>query len=398
MTDTPLAWDVEVRTRTFIRHTPLGPDWTAVTDRLRSPPDLPTPVIITIGALTLWTLLASIDAQETRAARQVQLRLTEQESGTRVLLQAISPVDDQIVWVSGHGGTFVRTTDGGLNWSARVVPGADTLQFRDVEAFDARTAYLLSSGSGSLSRIYRTDDGGDKWSLQFLNEHPEGFLDCMAFWDSRRGVVYGDAIEGELFVLRTEDGGASWVRVPEGGLPPAQEGEGGFAASGSCVTTGSGGRAWIATGNGARARVLRTEDEGRTWESIPVAVAGGPAAGLTTIDVLDDVRGIALGGILGQDTTRIDNVTLSSDGGRTWTLGGRPDMAGPVYGSSWVPGADTPTVLAVGPAGADYSLDGGVTWRAAARVTYWAVAFVSPSAGWAVGPGGRITRFAFVYE
>ena len=186
--------------------------------------------------------------------------------------------------------------------------------------------------------------------------------------------------------------------MPEGGLPPAQEGEGGFAASGSCVTTGSGGRAWIATGNGARARVLRTEDEGRTWESIPVAVAGGPAAGLTTIDVLDDVRGFALGGILGQDTTRIDNVTLSSDGGRTWTLGGRPDMAGPVYGSSWVPGADTPTVLAVGPAGADYSLDGGVTWRAAARVTYWAVAFASPSAGWAVGPGGRITRFAFVDE
>jgi photosystem II stability/assembly factor-like uncharacterized protein len=79
---------------------------------------------------------------------------------------------------------------------------------------------------------------------------------------------------------------------------------------------------WIATGNCARARVLRTEDEGRTWESIPVAVAGGPAAGLTTIDVLDDVPGIALGGILGQDTTRIDNVTLSSDGGRTWTYGG----------------------------------------------------------------------------
>ena len=394
-----------------------------MTDRFRSLPDLSTLVIIAIGALTLWTFSGSIDAkeisaressakgssakkiaaeeipaEEVPAERQVRLRLTEQESGTRVLLQAISPVDDQVVWVSGHGGTFLRTTDGGLNWLARVMPGADTLQFRDVDAFDARTAYLMSSGPGSLSRIYRTDDGGDTWNLQFLNEHPDGFLDCMAFWDSRRGVAYGDAIEGELFVLRTEDGGASWVRVPESGLPPAQEGEGGFAASGSCVATGSGGRAWIATGNGARARVLRTEDEGRTWQSIPVAVASGPGAGLTTISVLDDVRGIALGGILGQDTSRVDNVTLSSDGGRTWTLGGRPDMAGPVYGSSWVPGADTPTVLAVGPAGADYSLDGGLTWRAAARVTYWAVAFVSPAAGWAVGPGGRITRLAFTDE
>ena len=71
-------------------------------------------------------------------------------------------------------------------------------------------------------------------------------------------------------------------------------------------------------------------------------------------------------------------------------------MVGPVYGSSWVPGAETPTAFAVGPAGADYSLDGGLTWRAAARVPYWAVSFVSPSAGWAVGPGGRITHLAFL--
>ena len=367
-----------------------------MTDRFRPLSHLPILAIITAGALILWKIPSSIHGREAPAARQVQLRLIEQDSGTRALLQAISPVDDQVVWVSGHGGTFLRTTDGGLNWSARGGPGGDTLQFRDVDAFDARTAYLMSAGPGPLSRIYRTDDGGETWNLQFLNQHPDGFLDCMAFWDSRRGIAYGDAIEGELFVLRTEDGSASWVRAPEGGLPPAQEGEGGFAASGSCVTTGSGGGAWIVTGNGERARVLRTEDEGRTWQSIPVPVAGGPAAGLTTIDVLDNGRGIALGGILGQDTVRVDNVTLSSDGGRTWTLGGRPNMAGPVYGSSWVPGADTPTAFAVGPAGADYSLDGGLTWRAAARVTYWAVSFVSPRAGWAVGPGGRITRFAFL--
>ena len=369
-----------------------------MTDQLRSLPCLPALVIITVGTLVSWRTPASIDGGSTPAVGQVQLRLTEQESGTRVLLQAISAVDDQVVWVSGHDGTFLRTTDGGLNWSARVVAGADTLQFRDVDAFDARTAYLMSSGPGPLSRIYRTDDGGDTWKLQFLNEHPDGFLDCMAFWDSKRGIAYGDAIDGGLFVLRTDDGGASWVHVPEGGLPPAQEGEGGFAASGTCVTTGRGGRAWIATGNGERARVLRTEDEGRTWQSVLVPVAGGPAAGLTTIAMLDDLRGIALGGILGQDSVRVDNVILTLDGGRTWTLGGRPNMAGPVYGSSWVPGADTPTALAVGPAGMDYSLDGGLTWRAAARVTHWAVSFVSPSAGWAVGPGGRITHLALLDE
>ena len=355
-------------------------------------------VISTAGPLSGSPSPGPPTAQPSSSANQALLRRSEQESGTGVLLQAISPVDDRVVWVSGHMGTFLTTTDGGLNWSARVGPGADTLEFRDVDAFDARTAYLMSSGPGRLSRIYRTDDGGGAWTLQFMNEHPEGFLDCMAFWDSERGLAYGDAIEGGLFVLRTEDGGATWLRVPPGVLPPAHVGEGGFAASGSCVTTGGGGRAWIATGNGERARVLRTEDEGRTWQSISAPVVGGPAAGLTTIDMLDEGRGIASGGILGQDTLRVDNVTLTSDGGLTWTVGGRPAMAGPVYGSSWVPDADTPTVFAVGPAGADYSLDGGLTWRSATDVPYWSVSFVSSGAGWAVGPNGRIVRLAFVDE
>ena len=39
------------------------------------------------------------------------------------------------------------------------MPGAEGLDFRDVDAFDAETAYPLSIGEGEKSRIYKTADG-----------------------------------------------------------------------------------------------------------------------------------------------------------------------------------------------------------------------------------------------
>ena len=188
-------------------------------------------------------------------ARLEYLQITTQETGVRSLFQAISPVSENVVWISGHRGTYGRTTDGGATWEISVMPGAGELQFRDVDAFDARTAYLLSAGAGRLSRIYRTDDAGATWTLQLQNEDPEGFFDCMAFWDRDHGIAYGDEVDGELSIFRTEDGGSHWLRVT--GLP-ALDGEGGFAASGTCALTRPGGLGWIAAGNAAQARAMVT--------------------------------------------------------------------------------------------------------------------------------------------
>ena len=96
----------------------------------------------------------------------------EQLSGTAVLLQAVSVVDSNVVWVSGHASSWARTTDGGRSWNSGVVPGADTLEFLDVHAASAGSAWLLSAGPGDLSRIYRTDDGGGRWTLQWTNAEP----------------------------------------------------------------------------------------------------------------------------------------------------------------------------------------------------------------------------------
>jgi photosystem II stability/assembly factor-like uncharacterized protein len=321
--------------------------------------------------------------------------LEPQTSGTTALLQAVSVVDARTAWVSGHAGTWARTLDGGATWTTGGVTGADSLQFRDVHAASADVAWLMSAGTGEQSRIYRTSDGGRTWTMQYRASEPDAFLDCFAFWDGRRGLAFGDAVRGALFVLLTDDGGATWSRVPPERLPPALPGEGSFAASGTCVATQGSDRAWIGTGNASRARVLRTEDGGRSWSIADAPVVGGEAAGFAAIAFRDERHGVALGGEIGKPQGRGDYVAVTGDGGRSWAAGGRPLFAGAVYGAAFAPGVGATTIVAVGPGGANFSLDDGASWAPLDTLAYWSVGFGAAGAGWMVGPRGRIVKVRF---
>src|SRR5262249_37670572 len=149
-------------------------------------------------------------------------RWEPQTSGVRGRLRGVSAVSATVAWASGAGGTVLRTTDAGKTWTKLTVPGADKLDFRDVDAVDAQTAWVLSIGKGASSRIYKTTDGGAHWTGQFLNSDPEVFLDAMAFADPNHGVAIGDSFGGHLYILTTGNGGESWTRVPTEGaqLPP----------------------------------------------------------------------------------------------------------------------------------------------------------------------------------
>jgi len=209
---------------------------------------------------------ASLSAQQLSPIKQPTL--TTQNSGTSNGLIAVSPVNPQVVWASGRAGTFTATTDGGQTWKAGVVPGAETLQFRDVQGFSAKVAYLMSigtSGDPGDFRIYRTEDGGATWTLQFQNQLPGAFYDCFAFWTPRRGIAQSDSVNGVFPTLRTTDG-TTWQDI-SGNMPPALPEEGSFAASGTCVATQGGQNAWVATGASSIARILATRDGGDTWNA-----------------------------------------------------------------------------------------------------------------------------------
>ena len=233
--------------------------------------------------------------------------MTEMESGhwariavpTTASLRGLSAVDAKIVWASGTGGTVIRTVDGGDSWVARTVSGAEKLDFRGIRAFDADTAVVMSSGKAEegQARLYRTTDGGKNWELVYQVSTAGVFLDAIAFWDQRHGIVLSDPVNGHFWLLKTDDGGASWKPIPAKNLPPALEKEGAFAASNSCLRIEGEQNIWFGTGGATVARIFRSGDRGETWTVSETPVHPENAStGIFSLAFRDARNGIAVGG------------------------------------------------------------------------------------------------------
>ncbi len=310
-----------------------------------------------------------------------------QTIGTKADFRGLCVVSPRCAWVSGTKGTFGRTSDGGKTWAVGTVAGAEKLDFRDVEAFGLRTAYLLSAGPGGASRIYKTGDGGKSWSMQFRSTNPAAFLDAIAFWDETHGVALGDPVQGRFQLLATTDGGAHWMVLPAKGLPPALPGEGAFAASGTCLRTHGEGDVWFATG-GAKARIFHSRDRGQTWNVSETPItAGVESAGIFSIALRDNQHGMAVGGDYRKPGHIGANAASTSDGGRTWALL-KPALP---YCSAVAWAKDR--WVAVGTSGSYVSFDDGLNWKRLDEENYNSVGFTSDGEGWAVGPKGRIAKF-----
>ena len=339
--------------------------------------------------------------------------LTPQNSNTTNGLIAVSAVNSRVVWASGRAGTFVVTTDGGKTWRAGVVPGAEALQFRDVQGVSDKVAYLMSIGTSGLPtdfRIYKTVDGGATWTIEFENQLAGAFYDCFAFWTPTRGIAHSDSVNGVFPDLRTTDG-LTWQSIAAN-MPPALPNEASFAASGTCVTTQGENNAWIATGISSVARILATRDGGNTWNAYDTPLVSGPSgAGAFTVDFRDPWHGIVGGGDLDPSDPNNARTAISSDGGQTWTLTNRPPVTGAIFGLSYVrshrlgeeheeeDNGNRAVVITANAGGAAWTPDEGTTWYNLPSVTgFWAVAFANSHEGWLVGVNGSILKIMFKGE
>ncbi len=145
---------------------------------------------------------------------------------------AICFVDADRGWLAAHGGTVMRSGDGGLHWSAVPMPlRADQHPaLWDVTFADPQRGWIV----GDQGTIFHTSDAGVTWKRQakgvpIARRTPPGeprphdvvpelelspdrlTLSAVHFIDAQRGQAVGYYSDvGESVVIGTHDGGATW--------------------------------------------------------------------------------------------------------------------------------------------------------------------------------------------
>lgn len=152
---------------------------------------------------------------------------------SKVSFRGLCVVNDQIIWISGSRGTLAKSIDGGKTFNFQQLKDYPKSDFRDIEAFDDKTAVMLSSGTPAY--ILKTIDGGETWKEVYQNLDTAYFLDGMDFWNNQNGIIVGDPINGKFLLLHTHNGGDTWNLIDEKYLPKAEKGEAVFAASGTSI-------------------------------------------------------------------------------------------------------------------------------------------------------------------
>ena len=336
-----------------------------------------------------------------------------QESGTTAGLRGIYSVDGTVAWASGTEGTVLKTTDGGAHWQKCAVPdGAKdgaTLDFRGVQAWDAKTAIVMASGPGDKSRLYKTTDGCQTWHLLFMNpDPPNGFFDSFYFPRSqnlaaekgRLGVLLGDTVGGQFSVFETRDGGESWSRSSSSVLNASEKDSGAFAASNTCISAFSLNQFDFVVGGKAGSFLLRRSKplnhKDITWERVRLPMAqGGDGAGAFSLAVR--VAMAPHTELLAPDM-RVSEVVV---GGDYTTPNGRAGTAVSSIDGHWLASTTPPhgyrsTVqwseseklwITAGTNGSDISRDDGRNWQSLENGNWNAL-----SLPFIVGPKGRIAR------
>jgi photosystem II stability/assembly factor-like uncharacterized protein len=277
---------------------------------------------------------------------------------TKISIRGLSVVNNKIVWVSGSEGTVGKSNNGGKTFKWMKVKGFEKTDFRDIEAFDDKTAVII--GIAEPAYILRTTNGGETWTTVYENKTKGMFLDAMEFWNRESGIVIGDPVDNKFFIARTFDGGKKWQELPPQNYPVADSGEACFASSGTNVRKLNLKEAVFISG-GLKSRLFIRDKK----IDLPLA-QGKTSTGANSVAVKNINTMIVAGGDFSTREDTTGNCCITTDGGKTFTKPVTP----PHGYRSCVEYLNKNTWISCGLTGVDISTDEGNNWNLVSKESF----------------------------
>ncbi|MEI6346929.1 MAG: YCF48-related protein [Bacteroidota bacterium] len=283
-------------------------------------------------------------------------------------LKSVCFTDANTGYAVGEGGTILKTTDAGINWTLSII-GMHGLN--DVTFISSDTGYAV----GKYGTILKTTNAGATWLA--LSSNTQTSLNSVCFANNNTGVAVG-----YNKILKTTDAGITWSETVF---------DTNYVISFNDVFFTNDTTGYIV---GSNTKILKTTDAGATWSEL----SNAPTIQLLDIHFLDENTGYATGYYtVGYSKNSV--IYKTTDAGTNWTT-----LATFVDRSfSSVFFTDTTVGYAIGnsPGSSNYdvyfykTLDGGATWVTQERSTPNAlnsVYFTDANTGYIIGQGGMIFK------
>ena len=125
------------------------------------------------------------------------------DSGTLLSINDIFFTDGLNGWIVGDGGYIAATLNGGNTWTQVSQP---FFGFMNIHGFAYNASYANAIAVGNLGDALFSSNSGMNWSI--FSSGVTSTLNKVAFTNNLAGVIVGE----NGVILRTEDGGTTWMR------------------------------------------------------------------------------------------------------------------------------------------------------------------------------------------
>lgn len=320
------------------------------------------------------------------SSMHAQYQIKELTAQKGVSIRAMSVPSEKVIWASGSKGMVTKSTNEGSSFEWMQVKGYEKRDFRAMHAWNDQEAIIVAVAAPAI--ILKTPDGGASWNIVYENTDTSMFLDALQFSDENNGTVIGDPIDGKLFILTTNNKGASWAKISNDYFKSdLNKGEALFASSNSNLIHI--GKELIFVTGGLSSRLWKNG----VAEALPL-LQGTSSTGANSIAISPNGKNIVIvGGDFANDKLATQNIVgyqkLSSNKQINW----EPlTLANPNGYKSSVEFIDNNRLITCGTSGVDLSKDKGTSWEKISERSFHIVKkHPSKNAAYLAGGGGRIS-------